>query len=397
MDVLIVVSIVFYAGVLISFRSTVKKHPYIAYATAGYIAAWFLPGGLTLLGLIFLAALGSATWASYDIHKLQVYKYRLSGPTRSLMAGLGFCLLWIVGAWPFWIVFLTWHLANRHMILDGIARVKPKYKKSPPMNSKKSPAANLNPLPAQSSSPSGVHDSGKVKIMDVAVEDVEVAEVEDESAHFTSPDQPASDAGRAPEAPRQPQRKRLTMAKWGAIGLGGLIVIFVAVPLITTSPSTNNGNYGGNYGGEQHYSSGSISPDATHRFWEDANSIIRAWWELTSRVTNQSGNQNDKFLLNLLMLEQTINAINHLSIQNVDSQAVQAVAQIRNCMSRYLQLGIDANECRRRYGTNYPQHETARLLTALALCGAETITVKDDYTQTARRLSRTYGKRFSGS
>jgi len=405
MDGLIIVSLLFYVGVLISFRSTVKEHPYIAFATAGYIATWFLPvGGMALVGLIFLAALGSAIWATYDTHKLQMHKYRLNGLTRPLMAALGFILLWILGAWPFWIVFFTWHLVNRNMILDGVARVKTKYKKSPPSHAKRSFVPDQQPdqtsdIPSPQSS---TQDSGKVRVMDVVVEDVEVGEADDdESAYSPEPEQqsPPSGAGRRSSASRKAQRDWRKMAKWGAIGIVGIVVIFAAVPLIapSTSISSSSGNYGGNYRGQQQYAYEGVSVDATYQFWQEASGIISVWWELTSRVTNQSGSPDTKFFANMLMLEASVDSLNQLSTQNVDAQAVQTILNIRNCMSRYLQVGYDADACLQRYGNNMPQSEAARLFTALAFCGAETLTVKEEYGQTARQLSRTYGRRFSGS
>lgn len=403
---MLVVTLIFYVGVLISFRTTVKKHPYIVYATAGFILLLlFVPLPLAII------TIGSAVWVIQDTRKLEIYKYSLGGPTRPatvilicvVLAGIDGLALG-PSAWLLWLVPFTWHLANRHMVLDEAVRLKRKYRNTPPSRSKPNPVVDHRPnqSPDTPISQSKIQNGGKIRVMDVVVEDVEVEDESDADSIYPSEPvhHPASPGdGRNSRFSKTEPRNWPKIAKWGAIGIAGIVVIFVAIPLIATStpPSSNGGWYGGNYQGQQQYASGPVSADATYRFWEEANGIIRSWWQLTSSITNQNGDPDAKFLANMVMLEQAINAINRLSIDNVDQQAIQAIVNIRDCMSRYLQVAYDAAECRQRYGNNYPQHETARLLAALALCGAETITVKDDYAQTARRLSRVYNRRFSGS
>lgn len=118
-DVLIIwfIFLIFNADVLISYRSTVRKHLYIAFGTIGAIVA-----GIILPPLLPLIIFCSTLWAAYDSYKLKVYQYQVGGVTNCLTVFLG-CAL----AWP---IFFTWHLVNRHMILDGDAKLKEKYQKS---------------------------------------------------------------------------------------------------------------------------------------------------------------------------------------------------------------------------------------------------------------------------
>lgn len=138
----LIIFLLLYVVVLMSFHATVKRHPYIAYGTAGFIIfGLFLPDRLT--GVLMLA---SAIWATYDAHKLEMYRYKLSGLVHAITVFLG--------CWLFWIIFFPWHLVNRHLVLDGIAVFKDKYKV---------PQATAK-----------VSDKAVIQYIDVDVEEVEV-------------------------------------------------------------------------------------------------------------------------------------------------------------------------------------------------------------------------------
>lgn len=158
MEIVLLVTLACYLGVLISFHATVRKHPYIAYGTAGFmIGCIFIP--LQMAAILYI---GSALWAAYDVRKLQVYKYELGGVTNSITTFLGCFFLWAL--------LFPWHLVNRCRIKDGTARLRKKYRKQVRPQTSDDESKAIPPKPRTNETDASERELNKVVYVDVEVE-----------------------------------------------------------------------------------------------------------------------------------------------------------------------------------------------------------------------------------
>lgn len=398
MVILTLIMLVFYVGVLISYRSTVRDHPYIALATAAFLVAQFiLP--LETVGPLLI---GSAGWAAYDVRKLEVYKYRLGGVTNVITA--------FIGCWLLWPIFFPWVLINRHMILDGKAKLKGNHRKAAKQainptqsNTPVIPPKETSPIPDEFVQG---QNNPNVKVVDVMVEEIE-PEIEERNEEL-----PRSTSTKPMQTNFIQRIKKLffppknsSSIRWiiNCVGLviGLLFAIGIGIAVIDEQVSkarwSSSTYQNSNFGREDYGQINQASADATYRFWVDAGNITHDWWRLSSSFSDHNNDPDVNLIATLVFLEGAIESLGNLSTQGVDSRATQTIQNVRHCMYNFYSLGCDAVESRNRYGPRLPPAENNRLGMATVGLVIQYGLIQSEYSQTARTLSTAYGRRFPGS